>query len=129
MKRVVAAAILLSAAFPALAGPATGDPVRGAVAFQKCYACHDMEPGRNNLAGPNLHGIIGRPIATEPGFAYSPALKAYAARHRRWSPRLLERYIADPEIEVPKTAMTFTGMKSAAERADLIAFLRRPEGH
>lgn len=127
--KYAAAAIALAAALPALAGPAMGDPARGAVAFQKCYACHAMEPGRNNLTGPNLHGIVGRPIAAESGFAYSPALKAYAARHRRWSPRLLERYIADPEAEVPKTAMTFTGMKSAAERADLIAFLRRPEGH
>lgn len=125
--KYAAAAILLAAGFPALAGPAEGDPARGEIAFRKCYACHAMERGRNDLAGPNLHGIIGRPIAAEPDFDYSPALKAYAVRHRRWSPRLIERYIADPEAEVPKTAMTFTGMKNAAERADLIAFLRRTE--
>ena len=116
-------AAALAGSFPALAGPPGGDAARGEVAFQKCYACHALEAGKNDLTGPSLRGIVGRPIAAEPSFDYSPALKAYAARNQRWSPRLLDRYIADPEAEVPKTAMTFTGLKSAAERADLIAYL------
>jgi cytochrome c len=100
------------------------DPRRGQVAFQKCYACHAMEPGRNDLSGPSLHGIIGRRIATQ-RFDYSPALRALAKRQPRWDEALLDRYIADPEAVAPRTSMTFTGIRDARERGDLIAYLKR----
>ena len=121
----VAAALALLLAWlpPAGADGRAGDPRRGKVAFQKCYACHAMEAGKNDLSGPSLHRILGRRIAAQP-FDYSPALRALARRRTRWDEALLDRYIADPEAVAPKTSMTFTGMRDPRERADLIAYLR-----
>ncbi|HEX6374241.1 MAG TPA: c-type cytochrome [Allosphingosinicella sp.] len=93
------------------------------MAYAKCYACHALEPGKNDLSGPSLHRIVGRRIAAE-RFEYSPALRALAKRRPRWSEALLDRYLADPEAVAPRTSMTFTGMSDAGERADLIAYLR-----
>lgn len=102
----------------------SGAVARGAVAFQKCYACHSAEPGGDDLSGPNLHAIAGRPIASRPGFEYSPALTIFARRHKRWNDALLDRFIADPEHLVPRTSMSFVGIKNGRERANLIAYLK-----
>ena len=120
-----AAAFLAALAAAAAAGAApSADPRRGERAFQKCFSCHSVRPGETGLGGPNLSGIVGRRIAAEPGFAYSPALRALARRHRRWTPSLLRRFAADPEAVAPGTSMAFTGMPNAQERADLVAWLR-----
>ena len=77
-----------------------------------------------------LQGIVGRRIAAEPGFNFSPALRGFAKRHARWTPELLDRYIADPEALVPGTSMNFHGIADAAERRALISYLeesRRPD--
>ena len=123
MKRYAALAALPLLAAAALAPVAVGgDPQRGEVAFQKCYACHSVEPDKN-LIGPSLHRIVGRPIAAAPGFDYSPALRGLAARAKSWDPALLDRFITDPEAVAPHTSMTFTGMRKEQERRDLIAYL------
>jgi cytochrome c len=118
-----AIAFLLALLPPAGADGRAGDPRRGKAAFQKCYACHALEPGKNDLSGPTLHRILGRRIAAEP-FDYSPALRSLAKRGRRWDEALLDRYIADPEAVAPKTSMNFHGLRNPRERADLIAYLR-----
>jgi cytochrome c len=102
---------------------AEGDPARGERVFQYCYACHSVEPGETNLSGPNLRGILGRPIAAQAGFDYSPALRALAARHRAWSAALLDRYVAAPEETAPNTTMAFRGIDDPREREDLLAYL------
>jgi cytochrome c len=101
------------------------DAAAGERAYQKCYACHALEPGKHDLSGPSLYRIVGRRIAAAPGFGYSPALRALARRRGRWDAALLDRFIADPESVTPRTSMTFTGMSDPRERADLIAYLRR----
>jgi len=116
-------ALLLAAVALAAPPAAHGDPKRGEIAFQKCYACHDLAPA-NDVAGPSLHAIVGRPVAARVGFDYSPALRAFAAREPRWTREMLDRFIADPEALVPGTSMTFTGMSDPRERADLIAYLQ-----
>ncbi|MXQ10246.1 c-type cytochrome [Microvirga makkahensis] len=101
-----------------------GDAARGERVFQYCYSCHSIVPGETNLQGPNLAGIVGRPIAAQDGFDYSPAMRRFAARERVWSQELLDRFTAEPEAVVPKTSMQFHGIDDAAERADLIAYMR-----
>lgn len=100
----------------------------GEQAFQKCYACHALEPGMNDLTGPTLHGIVGRQVAAESGFDYSPALRAFAERNSTWKRELLDRFIADPEALVPGTSMTFHGIAGANERQALLAYLERRQG-
>lgn len=125
-----ASLLLAAAALPAIvaAGATAGPqpPSAGERAYQECYSCHSLEPGRNDLEGPTLHNILGRPIAAEKDFDYSPALRELAGEHKRWTEELLDRFIADPEAVAPKTTMAFTGMPDAAERAALLAYLREP---
>lgn len=97
----------------------------GERAYQKCYSCHALEPGKNDLQGPTLHHIVGRPIAAETGFTYSPAMRRFAETERSWGKGLLDKFVADPEGLVPGTSMTFHGVSDANERKALIAYLDR----
>jgi cytochrome c len=47
---------------------------RGAELFQHCAACHTLTSDAGNRAGPSLHGVFGRRIATAPGYNFSEAL-------------------------------------------------------
>lgn len=112
----------------AVAGPPPNPMSRGERAYQKCYSCHALEPGAGKLEGPTLHRIIGRRVAAEAGFAYSPAMRRFARQHPRWTPSLLDRYIADPEAMVPRTSMNFHGIADAGERRALIKYLEGAGG-
>ena len=48
---------------------------RGAEVFQARVACHSLSADGENRAGPSLHGVFGRRIATAPGYSFSHALK------------------------------------------------------
>jgi cytochrome c len=99
---------------------AAADLKRGELLSLACAACHTLRAGEKTLVGPNLHGIFGRPAGTLPDFAYSPALRASGLV---WTPRAVEAWLADPQRFVAGTTMAFTGLQSAEDRRDLIAFL------
>jgi cytochrome c2 len=103
------------------AARADGDAARGEVKFQDCAACHKLEAGANNL-GPSLHGIFERKAGELADFRYSPAIKRSGIA---WTPETLEKFIADPQAMVPGNRMPYAGMASAADRADLIAYLQK----
>jgi cytochrome c len=111
----------------ATAGPAAGDPARGAGLFQQCAACHSVEPGLH-LTGPSLAAIWGRRAGTVSGFGrYSAALKHAGII---WEAATLDGWLARPEALVPETTMTFPGVADARQRTDLIAYLQAvAEGH
>lgn len=114
--------MLLSAAGSALA---EGDPGRGGRVFQRCYACHSVDPAERNLQGPNLAGVIGRRAGTLPQFEYSDAMIAAGRDGLVWTEAALDAYVADPQAMVPGTAMGPVRIGNAANRADLIAYLKR----
>lgn len=120
----LAAGMVAAAASLAHLAPKPVSASAGQRAYQKCYSCHALERGKNDLDGPSLYRIVGRQVAAERGFAYSPAMKRFAARNPRWTPRLIDRMAADPEALVPGTSMNFHGIADAKERAALIAYLR-----
>ena len=129
MRTAVVGATVLSAA-AACAAPGPVEPTAAELAlgervYRQCYACHALEPGRNTPAGPTLHAVVGRAIAGEPGFDYSPALRQLAAQHALWTPELLDRFIADPAVVAPGTEMGYPGLDDPAERRALIAWLSR----
>jgi len=95
----------------------------GEQAWRQCAACHALEAGANTPAGPALHALVGRPIAAEPDFNYSPALRRLAERHGRWTPGLLDRFLADPAALAPGTEMGFPGMTDSGQRRALIDWL------
>jgi cytochrome c len=117
---VIAAALAIVALASATTanGPLKGDPRRGEEIYGRCGACHALE---TNRTGPRHCGLFGRSAGTEPGFAYSEAMKRSGIV---WDERSLDRFLANPTATVPGTAMGYAGIDDAQERADLIAYLR-----
>jgi len=105
-----------------LAGAArAGDPERGADLFdENCAECHSVSPAAHNKKGPSLYKVIGRHVASQPGFEYSPSL---AGTGITWSPATLDAYLANPKKVAPAGKMKFDGFSAANDRADVIAFL------
>ena len=101
----------------------TGDPAKGEVVFKKCMACHAIGPGAKTKVGPPLNGIVGAHWAHFAGYPYSEEIKEGATAGKVWEPALLEEWVTNPKTLAPKTKMAFAGVKSAEERANLIAFL------
>jgi cytochrome c len=104
----------------ASAARADGDAARGEAKFQDCAACHKLEAGANNV-GPSLHGIFARKAGEIADFRYSPAMKKSGIV---WTPETLEKFLTEPQALVPANRMPYAGMASAADRADLIAYLQ-----
>ena len=114
---------LASTVVPAVAA---GDAARGERVFQRCFACHSVDPNEQaKLQGPSLYRIMGRPAAAVPGFEYSDAMRRKGAAGLVWDRATLDRYIADPEGLVPGTAMSAPPPRDEQERADLLAYLGR----
>ena len=136
------APVLLAGAF-ALAGcgksdqpadaPAGGDAVAEASAptveptaamgeqvFRRCVACHTIDAGGGNGIGPNLHGIVGRPVASHAGFSYSGAMKAKGGV---WDAAALDAFVAEPMKALPGTRMAFAGVIDPADRKALFLYL------
>jgi cytochrome c len=103
---------------------AEGDPVRGERVFQRCYACHSLDPTETGLEGPNLNGVLGRPAGAVPGFPYSEALLQRARSGLAWTEPALDAFLADPQAVIPGNAMGFFGLRDAQARADLIAYVK-----
>ena len=115
--------------FLMLAVAALGDPVAaragdaGRAVFERdCRACHSVARGQNHV-GPSLFGVIGRTAGSISSFVYSGALRGSGLV---WSEATLDAFLGDPQAAVPGTAMRFPGLRDAAERAAVIAFLKGP---
>jgi cytochrome c len=104
---------------------AKADAQKGASIFKRCEACHDGTKGGPNKVGPNLWGVIGRAIASHPGYSYSAGMKDFSdGGKKHWDYQLISEFITKPKAEVPGTAMGFAGLSKIEERADVIAYLR-----
>jgi len=94
-------------------------------AFQVCISCHSVDPANNDTPGPNLAGVIGRPIASVRGYDYTPAMKAFAAKQGKWTAELIGRFVQDPLKMVPGTRMEAPpGVDNEALRELVLAYLK-----
>lgn len=113
-----------AAAVPIAVLLASADAGAGETVFKKCASCHTLDKGGPNKVGPNLFGLVDRPIATHEGFAYSAAMKDFSkggAEH--WTFDHLNEFLMAPKKHIPGTAMGFAGLKKDDERANLILYL------
>jgi cytochrome c len=95
----------------------------GAEVFRACVACHTLSPDEGNKAGPTLHGIFGRRIATLPGYNFSPALKKLDIV---WTPETVSKlFEVGPEHYTPGTKMPEQTIGSAEDRKALVEFLAK----
>ena len=100
---------------------AKADPAKGKATFQMCMACHTVAQGAANGIGPNLYAIVGDSIAQgRGGFAFSDSLKAKAGK---WDFKTLNTWLTNPRAFADGTKMTFAGLDSGEDRANVIAFL------
>jgi len=103
---------------------ASADPAKGETQAKKCATCHKFDKGGPNAVGPNLWGVVDRPMGTHEGFKYSAALQEKAAAKTTWTYDQLDHFIANPKADIKGTAMGFAGISNPKDRADVIAYLR-----
>ncbi|MEO1309223.1 MAG: c-type cytochrome, partial [Pseudomonadota bacterium] len=83
-----------------------GDIEYGEYLSSECTTCHQASGGDD-----------------AEGFKYSLALQNASADGLHWTAEQLDLFLADPKGTIPKTKMSFRGLRSPEDRADLIAFL------
>ena len=116
---VLAVAATLGAFVAASPAMAAGDATAGKQVFARCAACHSTAAGENKI-GPSLAGVVGRKSGSEPGYNYSPALKA---ANITWDEHALDQFLANPAADVHGTKM-FISVPNAADRENVIAYLK-----
>jgi cytochrome c len=95
------------------------DAGRGRALFERrCTGCHALD---SVMAAPPLRAVFGKTAARNAQFPYSDALKN---ANVSWDEATLDRWLADPDAVVPGNDMTFR-LENAAERADIVAYLKQ----
>jgi cytochrome c len=100
---------------------AKADAAKGAQFAKVCQTCHNFDKGAPAKIGPPLFGVVGRPIASIPGFPYSDSLKAVGGN---WTFEALNVMVGSPKKEASGTKMTFPGEHDPQKRADILAYLQ-----
>ncbi len=105
---------------------AAADPAAGEKVFAKCSACHTINQGGANGIGPNLYGVLGKPIgAHAAGFAYSSALSGHGGV---WDYANMDAWLENPRGFASGTKMSFAGLGKPEDRANVIAYLKANGG-
>ena len=115
------AALGLSLATPAFAD---GDAAAGEKVFRKCKACHAVGEGAKNKVGPQLNGIVGMPAGKVESFKYSKGMLEAADGGLVWDEETLSAYLTKPKDVVPKTKMSFAGLRKEEDITNVIAYLQ-----
>lgn len=115
---VIAAAV----AAPALCAAAPKPDVEnGKATFNvMCSVCHAVTESGGPTLAPNLVGVVGRKAGSQPEFAlYTSAIKASGIT---WTPKTLDKFLVNPMLTVPGTAMPML-IPDNKTRADVVAYL------
>ena len=119
-EKFAAVALAAAMALTSATAMASGDVAKGKIVFNKCKACHAIKAEKKRV-GPTMFGIVGRDAGTLKGFKFSKAMKASGIT---WDDANLNEYLKKPREFVPKTKMSFAGLKKDADRANVIAYLK-----
>lgn len=99
------------------------DLARGANVFKKCSSCHMVGQDVRNRVGPPLNNILSARVGGVADYKYSKAMKEAASDGLHWTTETLDAYLENPKAFMPKTKMSFRGLKSAEDRKDVIDYL------
>lgn len=120
----------------ALTVPAfAGDAAKGEADFKKCKACHSIigadgtEIQKGGKTGPNLFGVIGRPVGSVADFKYGESIVAAGAAGKVWDEDSIAAYVADPAKWLAeatgdagaKSKMSFKLAKGGEDMAEYLA--------
>ena len=103
-----------------VARDADTEPKMEALLLGQCRGCHPIADGSTHGIGPDLRGVVGRRIASVPGYNYSPALQQLSGR---WTPERLSDFLYEPTSYAPGTAMETQGVLNKNDRRKLIEYL------
>lgn len=115
-----------------MSGPAVAaDAGKGKQVFRKCVACHTFDTSGKNRIGPNLYGIVGKPIGNIKGFRYSKSYPAAGAKGVTWTAENLEEYLINPRKFMRKVTgnsaarskMVFR-LSKKSERQNVVEYLK-----
>ena len=95
--------------------------------FEPCQACHALTTDAGQKPGPQLAGVIGRKVAGDPAFDYSPALRAARDKGDVWTKERLDTFLGDTETMYPGGWMGSPPIRDAKQRADLVCVLGSKE--
>jgi cytochrome c len=122
MGRWLAGTGVLAALLAAAALAETGDAEAGKRLWDRtCANCHAMD---FQGEGPMHRGVYGRKAGSLADFDYSQALKDSTVV---WDEVTLDRWLTDPQALIPGQRMNYK-IASPADRADVIAYLKRESG-
>jgi cytochrome c len=100
---------------------AKADPAKGQQVFQKCASCHTINQGGANGIGPNLYAIYGDGVGKgRGGFAFSAGL---AGKGGSWDFANMNEWLKNPRAFADGTKMTFAGLESAEDRANVLVYM------
>ena len=90
--------------------------------MRKCSICHALSAGDSRKAGPNLHGIFGRRAGSLPEYRYSPVLDGSDII---WNDDTIDAlFDLGPDHYIPGSKMPMQRITAAADRKDLVDFLK-----
>ena len=110
----------LAATFFAGARPgfAADDVAAGHALYQtKCTGCHSVDADR---IGPRHRNVVGRKVASVPGYGYSPALRKLGGV---WTPARLDQWLSGTQKMAPGSRM-YIQIDDPNQRRLLIAYLK-----
>jgi cytochrome c len=114
----VASAVLLAGGLFAQPGIAADDVLAGQMLYQaKCTGCHSVDADR---IGPRHRDVVGRRVASVPGFNYSPALRKLGGV---WTPARLDQWLSGTQKMAPGSRM-YIEIDDPTQRRLLIAYLK-----
>lgn len=91
--------------------------------FIRCIACHSVSANGPARTGPHLAGIVGRKVASVPGFKYTAPL---SAQEFAWDEARLNHWLEHPQEDFPGMCLPFKGFARPEDRAAIIAYLTGP---
>lgn len=107
-----------------LAGIDAGLAGRAHDVLTGCVECHSLQESVHG-AGPSLHNVYGRDIASTAFASYSPALRAMPGT---WDEAALTAYLMDPSAVAPGTSMSGLGIGNAEVTGAVVAAFRTLTG-
>ena len=111
----VSAGVMLTVAPPTAAadGAAAGQRL-----YQtRCGGCHSVD---SNRIGPRHRNVVGRAVASVPGYNYSAALRNLGGV---WTPARLDQWLRGTQKMAPGSRM-YLEMNDAAQRRLIVAYLQ-----
>ncbi len=118
---IIVTCLMLALAVTGDAMAQSNKPERGKLLFNRCRACHTLDEDAKPRLGPHLVGLFDRRAGELNGFKFSKALKDAGFR---WTEDRLDAWLKSPNSYLPGNRMSFAGIPSAQDRAQLIAYLK-----